>query len=69
MTLIVSSILLLAFFVYIAITEKKCGDRSKDFFKRADETTAKLYADVSARYRMKYGKDPTLKLPAINGRR
>ena len=59
MDLAVSSLIMLAIFMVIALAEWKGAQRTKDFFRRTEPQIAKLAERAAAKYRARYGKDPT----------
>lgn len=63
--LIVSSVVMAVIFISILITERRCGRRSADFFKRTGPQIDELAQRAQAKYRARYGKDPTLKIQAL----
>lgn len=64
--LLLSTVVMLGIFAYIVVTERKCGRRSADFFKRTAPQLDELAQRAEAKYRSRYGKDPTLKLRIVN---
>ena len=65
MYVIISSLLLLGFFIVIAISEKKSARREREFFKKASVQTADLRERATLRYRERFGKEPTMEVPAL----
>lgn len=65
MAIVISSIAMLLVFLGIILIERKCSARSKEFLKKSDEMIADLASSVEAKYREKYGRDPTGKIAVI----
>lgn len=52
--------------LWIVIAEIRCGRRTKIFHQVIDPQIDALKSSVTAKYREKYGKDPTAPYPLID---
>lgn len=66
MTIVISSVILLFIFLGILVVEKRYHQRTDSLIKRSDEMIDDLANTVQEKYREKYGKDPTVKIPLMD---
>lgn len=65
MAIVISSLVMLAFFGIIVFSERKRSKHSREFFRKSDEMIADLASRVEQRYKDKFGKDPTGQFPTL----
>ncbi len=66
MVVLVSTAVLVAFFIVLVAREHRSSKREVETLKRCDETLARAAEKTRERYHSLYGKDPTQSLPVHN---
>ena len=66
MIIAISSIVLLIFFLVIVNIEKRYSEQANKTLKKTNKVLEDLESRVERKYRDKFGKDPTGKIPLLD---
>lgn len=66
LTVVISILSMLVFFMAVFAIEWKSSKRSKAFASRTNQQISNLAQKVQERYRRRYGKNPTMELPILH---